>query len=318
MVCDFSFSAISDVTMLDLLSIGTATIDIYYKGESLTEKNNRFELAHGGKYFADEFYEGLGGGGANVAIGLSNYGVEVGLMATIGNNSFTKLINEKLQNSKVQYEDFCDIVDGYFNISSILLTQKGEKTVINYRANDKAIFENQDDFAKLISAKSIYMANLSKVPLDTRIEALQFAKKHNIKVFANLNVTDCRRDIEEIIHFIRHVDVMFLNGYEFADLVKVPYQTIDFASKIVDKYALFNHDDLLVITDGKNGSYAYFENKVYHQKALEAKNVVDTTGAGDGFTAGFLASYLTGGSIKDSLKSGSEYAVEIISKIGAN
>lgn len=304
--------------MLDILSIGTASIDIYYKGECLTEKNDRFELAHGGKYFADEFFEGLGGGGANVAIGLSQLGIKTGLMATIGRNSFTDLIINKLQKTKVEYRQFCDLVDGYTNISSILLTKNGEKTVINFRTKDRAIFEDQDDFVKLISAKSIYLANVSKVPLNTRIEALQFAKKHNIRVFANLSVTDCRRDIEEIIHFLRYVDVMFLNGHEYADLIKVPYHNIDFGGKIISKYALFNHDDLLIISDGKNGSYAYFENKVYHQKAVEVENIIDTTGAGDGFTAGFIASYVKGESISQALKSGSIYASKIIKRIGAN
>jgi sugar/nucleoside kinase (ribokinase family) len=304
--------------MVDILSIGTATIDIYYKGESLTEKNGRFELALGGKYFADYFYEGLGGGGANVACGLSDLGIKTGLMATIGKNPFTNIILQKLADRKIVFENFCDIVEGYMNVSSILLSKIGEKTVVNYRANDEKIFENQEDFAKLIEAKNIYMANLSKVPLDIRIEALKFAKKHNIRVFGNLNVTDCRKSIDEIIHYVRYVDVMFLNGYEFADLIKVPYQSIDFEGKIVDKYALFNHDDLLVITDGKKGSYAYFGNKVYHQKAISIDKVIDTTGAGDGFTAGFIASYVKGQTIKEALKSGAEYASKIIQKLGAN
>ncbi len=55
--------------MLDLLTIGTVTVDLYYKGESLSEKDGHFNLAIGGKYFADSFYEGLGEGGANVSIG---------------------------------------------------------------------------------------------------------------------------------------------------------------------------------------------------------------------------------------------------------
>lgn len=304
--------------MFDILCIGTVTIDLYYKGESLTRTKDRFELAVGGKYFATNFYEGLGGGGANVALGMSNFNVKTALMATIGNNSFYPLITDKLGKTKIAYSDFCTVKDNYTNISSILLTPSGEKTVINYRSQDEDLFSTQSDFAKVISAKNIYMGNLSKVPLDRRIEVLQFAKKHNINVFANLNVTDCRRNIEELIHFFRYVDVIILNGYEFADLVKVEYQAIDFESSVVSKYAVFNNDDLVVITDGVRGSYAYYNGKVYMQPAVKSNNVVDTTGAGDGFTAGFIASHIRGASIKESLKSGSDYAVKIISKIGAN
>src|SRR3989344_5345819 len=104
--------------MLDILSIGTVTIDLYYKGESLTHNNERFELAIGGKYFVDHFYEGLGGGGANVAIGIVKNGLSCGLLAKIGNNMFKKLITEKLEAVKVEYQHFCKYEDNYTNISS--------------------------------------------------------------------------------------------------------------------------------------------------------------------------------------------------------
>lgn len=304
--------------MLDLLTIGTVTIDLYYKGECLTEHNGRFELAMGGKYFADHFYEGLGGGGANVAIGVVKSGLTAGVIAKIGENPFKKIILEKLEESGVQHQSLCDIEDEYMNISSILLNKEGEKTVVNYRTPHQHVIEKHDDLEKLLKGKAMYMANLSKVSLNERIDILQFAKKHDKKVFANLNVTDCRRPIEQIMHFARYVDVMIINGYEYADIVKLPYASIDFDTDIVKKYAPFDPDDILVITDGKKGSYAYHEGKVYREPAAKVKKVVDTTGAGDAYTAGFISSYLQSSDIQESMKAGAEYAVNIIEKLGAN
>lgn len=304
--------------MLDLLTIGTVTIDLYYKGESLSEKDAHFNLAIGGKYFADSFYEGLGGGGANVAIGAVKNGLKAGVIAKIGNNPFKQLILDKLDASGVTHKEYCDLEDEYLNISSILLNKSGEKTVINYRTPHQHVLAGQADFEKLLGARAIYMANLSKVALSERIEILHFAKKHNIKVFANLNVTDCRRPVEQIMHFARNVDVMIINGYEYADLIKVPYESIDFDHNIVKKYAPFNEDDLLVITDGKKGSYAYHEGKVYRHPAEKVATVIDTTGAGDAYTAGFIASYIQTSDIQKSMSAGAEYAVKIIAKLGAN
>ncbi len=304
--------------MLDLLTIGTVTIDLYYKGESITESDGRLELAVGGKYFVDHFYEGLGGGGANVAIGVVKAGLKAGVIAKIGENAFKQIILEKLDEAHISYKDLCEIEKEYINISSIILNKKGEKTVINYRTPHQHIIEKESDYKKLLNTKNIYMANLSKVALTERIDMLRFAKKNDIQVFANLNVTDCRRPIEQIMHFARYVDVMIINGYEYADLVKLPYESIDFDGNIVKKYAPFNEDDLLVITDGKKGSYAYFEGKVYRQPAVKTKDVVDTTGAGDAYTAGFIASYIRTKDIKSSMKAGAEYAVKILTKIGAN
>lgn len=304
--------------MLDLITLGTVTIDVYYKGECLTESEGRFELAVGGKYFADHFYEGLGGGGANVAIGVIRAGLTAGVIAKIGENPFKKLIIEKLEESGVKYRNLCDIEDEYMNISSILLNKEGEKTVINYRTPHQHVIEKEADYEKILKAQAIYLANLSKVPLQERIDILRFAKKNDRLVFANLNVTDCRRPIEQIMQLARYVDVMIINGYEYADIIKFPYESIDFDSDIVKKYAPFNPDDVLVITDGKKGSYAYHEGKVYRQPAEKVTKVLDTTGAGDAYTAGFIASYIQTSDIQFSMKKGAVYAASIVKKLGAN
>ena len=304
--------------MLDLISLGTVSIDLYYKGSSLTEGDGRFELAIGGKYFVDHFYEGLGGGGANVAIGVTKAGLSVGLMAKIGNNPFKSLICKTLDDEKVRHQEFCNFTDDYINISSILLNARGEKTIINYRTDHQHIMTCEEDYNKLDKAKAIYMANLSKVTLAERIRVLQYAKKNNKKVFANLNVTDCRRPIEEVMHFASHVDGLIINAYEYADIIKAPYESIDFDGNVVEKYAPFHSNSLLVITDGKKGSYAYFQGKHYHVPAVSVEKVIDTTGAGDAYTAAFIASYLAHEDVQKAMQAGSSYAVKILGKLGAN
>ncbi len=306
--------------MIDVLCIGTVSIDLYYKGESLTHNKDRFELAIGGKYFADHFYEGLGGGGANVAIGIIKNGLTAGLVAKIGNNPFKKLIIEKLDKEKVHYNDFCQFEDSYTNISSILLNEKGEKTIINYRTPHQKVVNCEDDYNRLTKAKAIYMANLSRVAFDERISILKFAKEKGIKTFVNLNVTDCRRPIEQILHMLRHVDVLIINSHEFADMVKTSFSSIDFHHDVTKKYAPFiSTSTQVVVTDGARGSYAYSDNKVFYDTAISQVKVVDTTGAGDGYTAAFIAEYLkSNGNIESSMKRGSEYAAKMLGKIGAN
>ncbi|HRN71012.1 MAG TPA: carbohydrate kinase family protein [Candidatus Woesebacteria bacterium] len=305
--------------MADIISIGTVTIDLYYKGESLTQTKDHFELAIGGKYFANYFYQGLGGGGANVAIGIEKNGLQAALIATIGKNGFKKLICESLDEAKVTYKDYCQFEEEYTNISSVLLTEKGEKTIINYRTPHQHIFEKEADFEILKRAKAIYMANLASVSLAERVSVLRYAKNNNIMTFANLNVTDARRPIEQIVQILKYVDVFMINTYEFADIVKTPYRSIDFHSKITNKFQLFSPEQLLVITDGSKGSYAYYQHKVYYQPAIKDVKVVDTTGAGDAFTAGFIAEYVKSDrNIESSMNNGAEYAVKILRKLGSN
>jgi len=304
--------------MLDLLTLGSISIDLYYKGKSLTEVDGRIELAMGGKYYVDHFYEGLGGGGANVAIGVARAGLKSGLMSKIGDNPFKEIILSKLKAKSIEFKEFCDIKDDYINISSVLLNSKGEKTIVNYRTGHEQILNHDDDCQKLDKAKAVYMANLSKATITERMKILKYAKDKEKMVFANLNVTDCRRPLEDIMHFISVIDGLIINGHEYADIIKTPYESIDFDSNVVEKYAPFSPEKILVITDGRRGSYCYFENKVYRQKAVRVDNILDTTGAGDAYTAGFIAEYLKSKDIQKAMEEGAKYAVDILGKIGAN
>ena len=75
---------------------------------------------------------------------------------------------------------------------------------------------------------------------------------------------------------------------------------------------------ILVITDGENGSYAYFDGKVYYQRAEKVEKIIDTTGAGDAFTAGFIGEFIKTKDVERSMKAGSLYAAEILGRLGAN
>ncbi|CAN5185997.1 hypothetical protein BH09PAT2_BH09PAT2_07220 [soil metagenome] len=304
--------------MLDLISIGTVTIDLYYKGASLTENKESFNLAIGGKYFVDHFYEGLGGGGANVAIGVKRLGRKSGLMAKIGDNPFKSLIFSKLDETGIEYKDFCSVEKDYNNISSILLSKSGEKTIINYRTPHQHIISTEKDYDVLLKAQAVYMANLAGVSFKDRIDMLRHAKKYVRTTFANLNVTDCRRHIEEILHFLDPVDIFIINTHEFADLVKTSYEAIDFHTNVVSKFSPFHHEKMLVLTDGRKGSFTYYEGRVYHEPAVKHVEVVDATGAGDGYTAGFISEYLQTKDIKKSMKAGADYATVILQKLGSN
>lgn len=304
--------------MFDLISIGTVSIDLYFTGEDLTHDKDRFEFAIGGKYFAEKFFENLGGGATNVAIGTTKEGIHTALLAKIGNNPFKKLIVQKLEEIGVTYEHFCQYEDDYMNISSIFVTEKGEKSLVNYRTPHQHLFACHDDYEVLKKARAIYLANLPSVSLTNRLEILRYAKKNNITTFANIGVVDCRRPKEQIEQFLKHVDVLIINGHEFADMVKVPYEDINFHQNIVMKYIPYFLDQTLVITDGEKGSYAYHTAISYKYGVEKPTKMVDSTGAGDGYTAGFIAEYLTTKNIERAMACGAKYSAKILAKMGAN
>lgn len=301
--------------MYDVITLGDITIDLFFKGESLTQKDNRFFLAIGGKYVCDFFYEAVGGGGANVAIGCANFGLNTAVVGKVGENSFKQIIIQKLIKKGVSTE-FLITEEEFLNISAILLTDSGERSIIHYLTPNQSLSLSQSIKEKIIKTKIFYMGNLPRISINERCQLLNFLKDHKVVVALNLGVTDCRRPFDEIYNLIKLANIFIVNAHEFADLIKKDYQKINWQENWA-KYLKFN-DQILVITDGERGSYLYFQNQVFHQKAFPTKNIIDTTGAGDAFTSGFLSTYLKENDPIKALKTGSEYAVKILKKIGGN
>jgi len=302
--------------MYDLITIGGISIDMYYRGDSLTQKDGRFSLAVGGKYLVDHFYAGLGGGAANVAIGVQSEGFKVAVMGKVGDNQFEGLIHNHLKEHNLT-DSLIQKEENYMKISSILLSPEGERTIINYETPHEHILRTDKDLECLENAKIVYMANLWRVPLDERKRILSHLHQKKIITAVNLGISDCRRPIEQLTSLLQHVDILIVNTHELAELTKQKFESIHFQNDMRRMLPIVT-SKILVATDGENGSYAYAEGKTYFEPAHSVNKILDTTGAGDAFSAGFLAGYLEKEDIQFAMHLGSKHAVKVIQKIGAN
>lgn len=300
--------------MYHLISVGNITIDLYYRGTTLTNKDGRFQLAIGGKYHADYFHEDIGGGGYNVAVGVAKHGLKTALFARIGNNNFKQTILERLKQKNVSSE-FCQFEENYNIVSSILLTETGERTIISYDTPGHMVkkFFLHD---QLKNAKNIYVSSLSNVSLEDKIEIISYLKGDQTMTFVNLSITDCKREPEALYKIFDSLDVLIINAHEYSELIKKPYEEINFQNLELTLPYLKNK--ILIVTDAEKGSYGYYKNEKYFQKAISPKKIVDTTGCGDAYTAGFISKYLKIKNIKSAMKSGTKDAAEKLSRIGAN
>lgn len=302
--------------MYDLITVGGISLDFYFKGESLTYKDHRFQLAIGGKYLATEFHHSVGGGAANVAIAAASRNLKVATIGMIGNNPYKFMIFEELTKKDVDYS-FCPVIDDYFNLSAILLNPKGERSIINYITPHQHIFE-KNILSKLYHTKGIFLGNLPAVAFDERINLLRNIKRVNILTFVNLGIKDCRRTKDQIHALLKYSDVIILNGHEFAEMIKAPYIDMIFSENIIQHYLPDFTNKIFIITEGEKGSYAYENDLVLHQPAIKVNKIVDTTGAGDGFSGTFIAEYLKSKKIFYALEKASHHAAKILQKIGAN
>jgi sugar/nucleoside kinase (ribokinase family) len=305
--------------MYDLICVGTTTIDLYFKGQSLTESQGAFNLSHGDKYFTDFFYEGVGGGATNVALGATKLGLRSTLISEIGQNAFKRVIIEKLDLVGVGHTHALFSHD-YYNCSTVLLSQTGARTVINYRTHNTDFLKNLPDDTLFSHARALYLGNISHVSEWHRAKLLRFAKEKGLITFVTLGIEDCQRELHLIDDILKNTDILILNTHEFSTIVRKHDDHINWKVPIHVEFPHIGFTPIVIVTDGKNGSYGYAGESVYYEPAAPVAEIVDSSGAGDGYAAGFIHDYLKSGSkqIQSAMKAGARYASHKLRHLGAN
>jgi len=302
--------------MFDLISIGNISADLYFSADDLTKKGDRLSLAIGGKYRSEEFRMSVGGGGANVSIGGRKNGLKTAVVGMVGNNVFRKGIMQRLKVAKINTFHLM-FSQTAANISILLLQKNGERTVIAHQASHEHILEEAHVSSRKFKTRAVYFGNLPHVSVKERRSLMKALKAKGIEIFVNIGPLDCCRPKTYINALLENVDVLILNTHEFGDLVQKNPSKINFRASVLGMLPIMK-DKILIITDGKNGSYGYEAKNVFHCPIVKEKKITDTTGVGDAYTAGFIASYLRNEDVQRAMKAGSRYASKIIAKIGAN
>jgi fructokinase len=141
---------------------------------------------------------------------------------------------------------------------------------------------------------------------------INLAKKNNIKVAMSLSDIFCvsrhREDFFKLL--INDLNILIGNENEINELLQ--------KNNLLDSMnELKNIDKLIIITRSENGSVAILNNGITNCESIKVDKVLDLTGAGDLFAAGFLKEYLDKSNIKKCLQTGSKLASQVIQKIGA-
>jgi fructokinase len=141
---------------------------------------------------------------------------------------------------------------------------------------------------------------------------IQLAKKNNIKVAMSLSDIFCvTRHREDFFKLLKNdLNILIGNENEINELTQ--------KNNLLDSMnELKKINKLIIITRSENGSLAILNNEITNCESTKVKKVLDLTGAGDLFAAGFLREYLDKSNIKKCLQAGSQLSARIIQKIGA-
>jgi len=304
-----------------VLGIGNAIVDVICKvEESFITKNN---LTKGTMKLVDEvefkkllsnltIQETIAGGSvANSIVGLSQLGNTVSFIGKVNDDELGKKYEESLTNEKVKYcyqKKKESIPTG---TCLILITPDSERTMCTFlgiagKINDKDIDENAVKNSELIFLEG-YLWDEGE-PKAAFNKAIGISKKKAMSLSDQFCVERHKKSFFDLVS--NKLDITFANEQEILSLINAKSfnEVISFGKQL---------GKLLVITRGEKGSVAIQKNEVVECDSQKNLKIVDLTGAGDLFAAGFLHALVNNLSIQESLQKGTEMASKIIQKIGA-
>lgn len=275
-----------------------------------------FEL--GAKYQVEKIVEAPGGCAANVAQGLARLGVDTSCYSRIGNDKTGEWITEELKKEGVK-TDFLQVDEKCISdISSIIVDEKSKDHIVffNREANDRL----EIDVDKLSGAENIFISALNgdwKSHLDKIMEA---AKKSKAKIILNPGQRNIKDNPAKVIEVIENSEILVLNKDEAIEVMMSEINDEENKSLNDEVFLIGKLKEMgpkvVALTDGRKGAWVNDGSEIIFSKVV-VDNPVDSLGAGDAFSSGFLAGILSGKSVRDSLKWGMANSTSVIMFYGA-
>ncbi len=306
---------------MKILGIGNAIIDVICKvsdeflaSNSLTKSTmklvneNEFKNLLSSLTVEDTV---SGGSIANSIVGLSQLGNDVGFIGKINNDEFGKKYEEGLKKEKVKflYSKKDELVPT--GTCLILVTPDSERTMCTFLGIAGKISEKDVDEKIIKDSKLIFLEGYLWDQGGPK-KAFDKAIKNSNKTAMSLSDLFCvERHKSFFLDLVKNkIDIIFANEQEIMSLINAKKfnEVIYFAKDL-------NKD--IIITRGVKGSMIVHKKSVYEYPAKSNLKILDLTGAGDLFAAGFLNGYINEFPITKCLEQGTEMSSKVIQILGA-
>lgn len=300
--------------MYDVISIGSATFDVFLKvseGKILPTQEflggKALALPYGAKLEIEERLIASGGGGTNTAVGFARLGLKAAVVARCGWDFGGKLVRKELKKEGVDDSLLVQIEGDDTDYSTILVGPDGERTILVYRGKTR-LEESLIDFSKLKSRWFCISGLEGNLKLLGKL--VEFAQKKKIKVAVNPGKKEIAQR-EELLKIIKNIDVLIVNQEEAALLTGVDF----FEEKLFRRTALVSQG-IVVITRGAEGAWLFDQKDNLLVAEGFKVEMVDATGAGDAFNAGFIGGLAKGWELEKALKLGIANGAAVVRELG--
>jgi sugar/nucleoside kinase (ribokinase family) len=313
-------------TRLDVLCIGNAIVDVianatddFLTAEGLVKGSMRLiDAEEAERLYAHmgPAHQVSGGSAGNTAAGVAALGGHAGFIGQVAPDQLGTFYRHDLTSAGVEFTTPASEVGVPTARSMILVTPDGHRTMNTFLGAAQHLPANALDEEQIRSAAILYLEGYLWDPATPRyamVRAIEVAREAGRKVAFTLSDTFCvdrhREGFEELLDTGR-IDILFANQAEIEALTGVAHLKSAVAA-VKDKV------ETLVVTRSEHGDVATRGHEQAEVSAEPIDKLVDTTGAGDLFAAGFLFGAARGKSLEDSLRLGAIAAAEVIQHYGA-
>ena len=307
---------------MKILGIGNAIVDVICKVEDDFLTKNNLTKSTMKLIFDDKEFKNLlsslkiektvsGGSVANSIVGLSQLGNKVGFIGKVSEDDLGSKYEEGLKQENVKYFYSKKKEELPTGTCLILVTPDSERTMCTFLGTAGKI--NQNDVSKdAIKQSEIILLEGYLWDEGDPKKAFDKAIQNANKVAMSLSDQFCvDRHKPHFLDLVKtKLDITFANEQEIMSLIDAKSfdEVINF-SKSLGK--------MIVLTRGEKGAVAINKNEVVECGVRQGLKIVDLTGAGDLFAAGFLHGHVNNKSLKESLDKGTEMSSKVIQQIGA-
>lgn len=294
--------------MLDVISIGASTVDIFVKSKQFIVANNLLSLEYSSKNEISQSLIASGGGATNSSTSFSRLGLKSACLSLIADDHLSNYIIDDLKKESVATNLLIKNKNDTTDYSVILVAPDGGRSILTNRGETR-LEEKNINWDKIPKTKWFYISSL-----EGNIELLEqligFAKENKIKIALNPGNRELAQR-KKLLPLLKLVDFLLLNKTESEVLVEFNVDDKDFWSKLVSL-----SPSIVAVTNGRDGAYVFTEGKHYYSPIINVKPI-DETGAGDAFGSTFISALIYKQTPQNALFWAIKNSASVVAHLGA-
>ncbi len=302
--------------MFDLISVGDATIDVFIKINdahvqcTINKEICELCLKYGDKIAVEEMQNLVAGNAANNAVGSSRLGLKTAMYMNVGADDAGFRIKKKMVEEKVD-PVYIKVNEGMESNYSVVLRFQGERSIFVY--HQQWVYE----LPKMESAKWVYYTSASASFANGTFskDLAEYVKSTGAKMGYNPGTYQMKAGVKNYPEILSATEVFFVNVEEAKRILGLPEENHTDIKELLKK----TRDDLglkiVVITDGREGSYSYDGNDFWKLPEFPGGRV-EATGAGDSYATAVCAGLFHGESLPEAMIWGSINAASVVGQVG--